>query len=75
MARAANTGISAMIDPQGRVTASLALNTEGFIDAPLPAPLPPTLYSRSGDLPLSVLLALCLAGLAVARRRSLGNAD
>ena len=75
MARAANTGISAMIDPQGRVTASLALNTEGFIDAPLPAPLPPTLYSRSGDLPLSVLLALCLAGLAVARRRSPGNAD
>ena len=75
MARAANTGISAMIDPQGRVTASLALNTEGFIYAPLPAPLPPTLYSRSGDLPLSLLLALCLAGLAVARRRSPGNAD
>ena len=75
MARAANTGISAMIDPQGRVIASLALNTEGFIDAPLPAPLPPTLYSGSGDLPLSVILALCLAGLAVARRRSPGNAD
>ena len=75
MARAANTGISAMIDPQGRVTASLALNSAGFIDAPLPAPLPPTLYSRSGDLPLSLLLGLCLAGVAVARRRRPGNAD
>jgi len=75
MARAANTGISAMIDPQGRVIASLALNSAGFIDAPLPAPLPPTLYSRSGDLPLSLLLGLCLAGLTVARRRRPGNAD
>ncbi|MFG6560718.1 apolipoprotein N-acyltransferase [Sulfitobacter sp. 1A15299] len=75
MARAANTGISAMIDPQGRVIASLPLNSAGFIDAPLPAPLAPTLYSRSGDLPLTLLLALCLGGLAVARRRSPGNAD
>lgn len=74
MARAANTGISAMIDPWGRVTASLALNTEGFVDAPLPKPLPPTLYSRSGDLPLALLLGLLLAGLALRRRRA-GNAD
>ncbi len=74
MARAANTGISAMIDPWGRVTASLALNTEGFVDAPLPKPLPPTLYSRSGDLPLALLFALLLAGLAMRRRRA-GNAD
>ncbi|NUH67208.1 apolipoprotein N-acyltransferase [Sulfitobacter sp. S0837] len=74
MARAANTGISAMIDPWGRVTASLALNTEGFVDAPLPKPLPPTLYSRSGDLPLALLFALLLAGLVMRRRRA-GNAD
>ena len=74
MARAANTGVSAMIDPWGRVTASLALNTEGYVDAALPKPLPPTLYSRSGDLPLTLLLALLLAGMAVLRRRA-GNAD
>ena len=75
MARAANTGISAMIDPWGRVTASLGLNTEGFIDARLPKPLAPTLYSRSGDLPLAVLLGLLLGGLAGTRRRRSRNAD
>ena len=74
MARAANTGISAMIDPWGRVIASLPLNSEGYVDAPLPKPLASTLYSRSGDLPLALLLALFLGGMAVLRRRA-GNAD
>lgn len=68
MARAANTGISAMIDPHGRVTASLALNTAGFVDARLPEPLPATLYSRSGDLPLALVLLLAL-GFATFRLR------
>ena len=60
LARSANTGISAMIDPYGRVTASLPLNTAGFLDAALPRPLPPTLYSRTGDLPFALLLLLAI---------------
>lgn len=51
VARAANTGVSGMIDPYGRVTASIPLNTDGFLDAKLPEPLPPTFYSRWGELP------------------------
>ena len=70
MARAANTGISAMIDPKGHITASLPLNAAGFVDARLPAPLPPTLYSRTGDLPFAVLLLIGLCGAALLRRRS-----
>ena len=70
LARAANTGISAMIDPWGRVTASLPLNTAGFVDAVLPAPGRPTLYARTGDLPLAALLILALAAAAFGRRRS-----
>ena len=45
LVRAANTGISAVIDPLGRVVASLPLGAEGVLDAPLPQPISPTLYA------------------------------
>lgn len=60
LARAANTGVSAMIDARGQVTASLPLNTSGFVDARLPAPRAPTLYSRTGDGPLTILLLIAM---------------
>lgn len=67
--RAANTGISAMIDPKGRVQASIGLGRAGFIDARLPAPAAPTLYHRTGDVPVAILLMLALAATGVASRR------
>ena len=48
--RAANNGISAVIDPQGRAIASLALNTRGSIDSALPTAVARPLYARFGDL-------------------------
>ncbi|MEM9763564.1 MAG: apolipoprotein N-acyltransferase [Pseudomonadota bacterium] len=59
MVRAANTGISAVIDAHGRVAASLPLGVHGHVDARLPAALAPPLYARSGDLP-SVLAGFLL---------------
>jgi apolipoprotein N-acyltransferase len=59
MIRAANTGVSAMIAPDGAMLDSLPLGEAGYIDAALPAPLAPTLYSRTGDWPV---LLLCLFG-------------
>lgn len=67
--RAANTGISFVADPFGRTLAELALGVTGSLDAPLPAALPPTLYSRSGDLPVLLMIALILAGARIGRAR------
>ncbi len=67
LVRAANTGVSAVIDPFGRVVASLGLGEEGVLDARLPAAIPPTFYARAGDVPAAILVAVAL--IAVARRR------
>lgn len=64
LARSANTGVSAMIDPLGNVTKALALGQAGYIDAQLPAALRPTLYSRIGDLPVFLILVSALVLLA-----------
>ncbi|MEX0285208.1 MAG: apolipoprotein N-acyltransferase [Paracoccaceae bacterium] len=69
MIRSANTGVSAVIGPQGTAIADLPLNTAGALDAPLPAPMPPTLYSRSGDWPVFLIL-LVILGVLIGRHMS-----
>jgi len=54
--RDANTGISAVIDGNGRIRTSLGLNRLGVVDALLPVALLPTLYVRFGDLIFLLLL-------------------
>jgi apolipoprotein N-acyltransferase len=59
LARAANTGITAMVDPFGRVVARVGLGETGFIDTVLPGALPPTPYARFTDIPaLTAIFAL-----------------
>ncbi|MCQ0093315.1 apolipoprotein N-acyltransferase [Roseovarius sp. M141] len=58
MIRAANTGVSAIIDAAGRITAEIPLGQAGYLDAPLPPPTAPTPYARNGDWPALALLAL-----------------
>ncbi|MCP5036016.1 MAG: apolipoprotein N-acyltransferase [Rhodobacteraceae bacterium] len=70
LVRAANTGISAVIDARGGVVASLGLDQAGYLDAELPAALPATIYSRSGDLPLTFLFIGIGSGLWVQRRKN-----
>lgn len=61
MVRAANTGISAVIDARGTITRSLPLGEYGYFDARLPAALPPTVYARTGDWPAYAMVLLILA--------------
>ena len=67
LVRAANTGISAVIDPVGRIIASLPLGSEGVLDMKLPRPLAPTFYARFHDD--AFILFLVVALLVVGRRR------
>ncbi|SPJ25652.1 apolipoprotein N-acyltransferase [Palleronia abyssalis] len=57
--RAANTGISAIIDANGNVVARLDTGETGTIDAGLPGARTPTPYARFGDWTLLVLVFGC----------------
>ena len=71
LVRDANTGISAVIDPHGRITARLPLNTEAVLDADLPARIVGgTLYGALGDASFALMLAACLGGALIARGRA-----
>ena len=69
MVRVANTGVSAMIDSAGRVTGALGLGEAGYLDLPLPPPGRETIYARTGDWPVAIVLFLTLLGLSLERSR------
>ena len=68
--RAANTGISGVIDAYGRVAASLGLEQSGTVDSKLPVAAPDrTVFARFGNIVPGtlVLLMFCTAGAIRAR--------
>jgi apolipoprotein N-acyltransferase len=68
LVRAANTGVSAVVDPLGRIVKSLPLGATGVIDSALPERMAGTPYSHSGDsAPAAAVGTIFL--LAVWRRR------
>jgi apolipoprotein N-acyltransferase len=67
LVRAANTGISAVVDPLGRIIEKLPLGAEGAVDAPLPQPITAPAYTRVGDVPAAMMVAIAL--LLLVRRR------
>ncbi len=69
--RAANTGISAVIDRNGRVLADLALGEAGYLDVLVPAgTVNPTFYARWGDLPVTGILLITLCALFFLKKRN-----
>jgi apolipoprotein N-acyltransferase len=69
VARAANTGISAIIDPLGRVRGQLALDHAGILDGNLPLAIEATPYARFGWYSFLLLLIGCVG----AARLSVSN--
>lgn len=69
--RATPTGVSAIIDAQGRIMPRKVIGLGGFgvIDARLPQPAQPTPYSRWGDIPFAGLIALSAGAWLAGRRR------
>ena len=66
--RATPTGISAVIDADGRIRAAIPMHRAGRIDTLVPPAHAPTLFARFGNR-LPVGFALLLLALAIAFRR------
>lgn len=69
MIRAANTGISAILDPYGRTVAIAPLGIEAVVDGGLPKALPPTLFSRYPYAAPIILWIFVLVGAFIRPRR------
>ncbi len=61
LVRAANSGISAIVDAYGRVVERLGLDVVGVVDGNIPEPAALTPYARFGDRIPGVLLAMLAA--------------
>jgi apolipoprotein N-acyltransferase len=68
--RAANTGISAIIDPHGRIRGELGLGEEGVLDGTLPAALRATPFALWGRWIELATLLLALAAWGATQRRA-----
>ncbi|MEM9797937.1 MAG: apolipoprotein N-acyltransferase [Pseudomonadota bacterium] len=62
--RAANTGVSAMIDARGAIVAQIGLGQTGHLDVAVPTAFAPTPYQRMGDGPVGLLTLILLVGIA-----------
>ena len=69
LVRDANTGISAVIDPYGRIIARLGLGRMGVVDARLPKAAPASTYARYGDWTFALLLISALFLAFVPKRK------
>jgi apolipoprotein N-acyltransferase len=68
LARAAGTGISAIVDPYGRILERLDLNHRGIVAGPLPEALSPTPFARLGN-GIALMLAAAVAALGLWQAR------
>jgi apolipoprotein N-acyltransferase len=71
MLRATNTGVTAIVDPHGKVVARLPQFVEGILAGEAQGYTGATPYVRWGNLPIVIACFALLAAIALQRRRSL----
>lgn len=69
LVRVANTGITVLVDPLGRIVRSIPYGEIGIMDASPPKPLPQTIFARYRHWPLLIVILLALAGLSIQKSR------
>jgi len=79
MLRSANTGISAIVGPMGRIQSHLGLNQVGVVDGALPVAATMPFYARYGMIGEFGFIVLLMAGIALMKiiglRTKHGNAS
>ncbi|NQU60099.1 MAG: apolipoprotein N-acyltransferase [Rhodospirillales bacterium] len=74
LVRVANTGISGVIDPYGRIVKRLGLGQAGIIDSPLPEALEGlTLFARFGNWMTALILVMALVMGLVLPQATMGK--
>ncbi len=73
LVRAANNGVSAAIDPHGRIVARLTLGAVGALDFDLPRPISPTIASRWHETTGWVFVSLSLLTILFRRRNPMAR--
>ncbi|HWA19735.1 MAG TPA: apolipoprotein N-acyltransferase [Devosia sp.] len=71
MIRATNSGLTMLVDPLGRITASLPPEIASVLDVVPPNKIEPTFFDRFGNLPFYAALLLGLVIALLSRRRAL----
>jgi len=69
MLRATNTGVTAIIDPRGRVVARLPQFTEGILTGEVQGYVGASPYVKSGNTPIVLVCVVLLGALVFTRRR------
>jgi apolipoprotein N-acyltransferase len=69
LVRAANTGISAVVDPYGRIVAAMPLGAEGVVDSNLPTSISPPVYTGLGSIIVAGMVLACFILPLIARRQ------